>query len=285
MHGVRAGDKVQLASPVHAVQRFARDPAFEVLADGEPERWLSAVEIQRQYLTLVEARLGDRDMPEWGEAVCRLWRRVLDGVEAQDDRLDGVMDWAIKRRLFQRVLERRGVSWAALEVWEAALMQLRNAWNEAGGRAAFDPLKAIDWTVLAATRSRLARHLEHSGLTWSHLPNLFVARKQVFELDAKFGGLDAMGIFNALDTAGVLQHRVEGLDIGDAETRPPQDTRARVRGDVVRRLSAEGVSYGAEWVSVHDATRGRVLDLSNPFESEERWREKTVLDYPSSRSA
>jgi proteasome accessory factor A len=284
MQGVRAGDKVQLALPVQAVLRFARNPSFEVLADGEPERWLSAIEIQRHYLKLVETRLGHREMPEWGEEVCRLWRRVLDGVEAQDGRLDGVMDWAIKRRLFQRVLERQGVSWASLEVWEAALMQLRTAWNETGGRA-FDPLKAMDWTALAAARSRLARQLEPNGLTWNQLPDLFSARKQVFELDAKFGGLDATGIFNALDAAGVLQHRVEGLDIGDAETRPPQDTRARVRGDVVRRLSTEGISYGAEWISVHDANRGRVLDLSNPFETEERWREKTPVDYLSSRSA
>jgi hypothetical protein len=143
----------------------------------------------------------------------------------------------------------------------------------------------MDWTALAAARSRLARQLEPNGLTWNQLPDLFSARKQVFELDAKFGGLDATGIFNALDAAGVLQHRVEGLDIGDAETRPPQDTRARVRGDVVRRLSTEGISYGAEWISVHDANRGRVLDLSNPFETEERWREKTPVDYLSSRSA
>jgi hypothetical protein len=117
------------------------------------------------------------------------------------------------------------------------------------------------------------------------LPAFLAARDEVRELDAKFGGLDATGVFNALDAAGVLQHRVDGLDVGDAITCPPQDTRARVRGDVVRRLSDEGVPYAADWISIYDAKRARVLDLSNPFETEERWRPKTTWDHPSTRSA
>jgi pup-ligase protein len=272
--GVRAGDYVALASPVSAVQRFARDPKWEALGAGEQERWLSAVEIQRHYLQLIEANLYDRDIPEWAERVCGLWRHILDGIDAADGRLDCTMDWAIKRRLFERLLARRGVSWASLPVWDGVLTRLHTAWVRAGGKT-FEPLKALDWSELADTRSHLAQSLARHGLSWDQLSTFLTARNEVLEADAKFGGLDATGIFNALDAAGVLQHRVEGLDIGDAVTDPPHDTRARVRGNVVRRLSDEGVPYGAEWVSVYDGKRSRILDLSNPFETEERWRERT----------
>ena len=282
--GVRAGERVALASPVSAVQRFALDPKSEALAEGEPERWLSAVEIQRHYMRLIDTYLADPDIPEWAEPVCRLWRHILDGIDAADGRLDGTMDWAIKRRLFERALARRGVPWASLAVWESVLTRLHAAWVREGGKT-FDALKALDWTLLADTRSRLTHSLARYGLSWDQLPNFLGARNEVLELDAKFGALDETGIFNALDAAGVLQHRVEGLDVGDAVTQPPQDTRARVRGNVVRRLSEEGAPYGAEWVSVYDGKRSRVLDLSNPFETEERWRERTSGDQPSGRPA
>jgi hypothetical protein len=102
------------------------------------------------------------------------------------------------------------------------------------------------------------------------LAELDAARKEVFELDARFGALGDGGIFNALEAADAIRHQV-GLNVDDAMTKPPQDTRARIRGDVVRRLSDAGISYGAEWTGVHDWSRKLTLDLHDPFESEERW--------------
>jgi hypothetical protein len=61
-------------------------------------------------------------------------------------------------------------------------------------------------------------------------------------------------------------------------TTPPQDTRARIRGEVVRRLSDAGVPYGAEWTSINDWARKLRLDLHDPFEREERWSKWNSLD-------
>ena len=47
---------------------------------------------------------------------------------------------------------------------------------------------------------------------------------------------------------------------------------ARIRGEVVRRLSDAGILYGAEWTSVHVYDeQQRMFDLRDPFETEERW--------------
>ena len=32
------------------------------------------------------------------------------------------------------------------------------------------------------------------------------------------------------------------------------------------------MQYGAEWTAIFDNSAGLVLDLHNPFETEERWR-------------
>jgi proteasome accessory factor A len=110
------------------------------------------------------------------------------------------------------------------------------------------------------------------GLSWEQLPALVKARNEVFELDAKFAALGDNGVFNALDRAGALRHKVRDLDVADAVVNPPGDTRAAIRGRVVRELSEKGVRYGAEWTSVFDRDGRRELDLRDPFETQERWR-------------
>jgi hypothetical protein len=69
---------------------------------------------------------------------------------------------------------------------------------------------------------------------------------------------------------------VTGLDVTNAVTSPPQDTRARIRGEVVQRLSRAGIKYAADWIRICDLDQRRELDLANPFETQEQWREMSV---------
>jgi pup-ligase protein len=271
-HGLRPGTDVKLVSPVYAVDRFAAGRTLYARAPIASGRRMTAIEIQRHYLSSVEASVRELNLPEWAEQVCTLWRTTLDALEAGPEHVDTTLDWAIKRRLFARQLERRGIPWTSLRTWNRVLghfaMPLRKARDPFDYRAVLDPS--------AETRRRmdqLTPVLDRHGLSWTQLPALVAARNEMFEMDAKFGALDGRGIFNALDAAGALRHRVPGADIGDAVERSPQDTRARIRGEVVRRLSEAGVSYGAEWTGVYDWDHGRELDLSNPLEVEERWTE------------
>jgi proteasome accessory factor A len=153
------------------------------------------------------------------------------------------------------------------------LQRVRERWTAQSGEQPpfrLDNLLApTPWTK--ALMDEFAPQLERAGLSWDRLPALVQARHEVFELDAKFGGLGEGGVFDALDHASVLQHRVADLDVADAVLNPPSDTRARIRGEVVRRLSAAGARYAVEWTRVHDEDGQRDLDLGNPFETEERW--------------
>mgnify|MGYP007067096854 CR=1 FL=1 len=42
---------------------------------------------------------------------------------------------------------------------------------------------------------------------------------------------------------------------------------------MVKRLSGVGTRYGAEWTGIVDFHAGRQLDLTNAFETAERWTE------------
>ena len=270
--GVRPASGVTLCSPVRAMQRFATDVNWRDCTAGEPGRWLTAVEIQRHYLDRVETHADDLQLPDWAEPVRRMWRALLDDLDANPGHLETTIDWAIKRRLFERQLARRGIAWASLRWWNAALDRLKTRWARAGMREPFElRFAAESHPHLAEEIARLAGSLARHGLEWDQLADLDAARREMFELDARFGELGERGIFNALEAAGTLRHQVGGLDVDNAVTHPPQDTRARIRGDVVRRLSDAGVPYGAEWTAVYDVARHAALDLHNPFETEERW--------------
>ncbi len=97
--GVSRAASLALASPVAAMEAIARDPACRVpveLADG---RWLSALEIQRSCLTLVEEQVGADFLPPWAPALCRRWRLVLEQLAVDPALLATSLDWGIKREL------------------------------------------------------------------------------------------------------------------------------------------------------------------------------------------
>jgi proteasome accessory factor A len=269
--GARPGSSVTLSAPIRSIKHFAANLQWRAATNASPRQWLTALEIQRHYLSCVELWFDERRFPAWTERVCRLWRAVLDDLEGDQTREASLLDWAIKRRLFERQLARRGIAWSSLRHWNRALERLAQTWRHSRLAGPFEIRHALERSSrLANEQTRLAASLAREGIEWSQLAELDAARKEVFELDARFGALGDGGIFNALEAAGAIRHQV-GLNVDDAMTKPPQDTRARIRGDVVRRLSDAGISYGAEWTGVHDWSRKLTLDLHDPFESEERW--------------
>jgi hypothetical protein len=96
-------------------------------------------------------------------------------------------------------------------------------------------------------------------------------RAEVFEIDTRFAEV-RRGIFAALDGAGVLDHAVAGVDrIAAAMTEPPAVGRARVRGRAIRKLQRRRGRYLAAWNMVYRRDERHVLDLDDPFETEEKW--------------
>ena len=79
-----------------------------------------------------------------------------------------------------------------------------------------------------------------------------------------------------LDRQGAFDHRVEGVGhVEHAMQHAPEGSRARLRGEIIRRCAGRE-KVRADWRSVWDYGERQVLDLSNPFETEERWHKATA---------
>ena len=143
----------------------------------------------------------------------------------------------------------------------------------------------LDWAIKLALYADFARRqgiewgLDGKGLRLDDLYKFRRVRKQLFEIDTRFGQLTGGGVFNELARSGVLDHEVPGIgDVERAMTDPPETGRARLRGQLIKRLARRRGDYQCDWHVVWDARRELSLDLTDPFVSEEKWRKPNEIE-------
>jgi hypothetical protein len=223
---------------------------------------------------MAEAHVSDSFMPAWAAEVCRRWRAVLDQLEDAPTAVDKTLDWGIKRALYADQARSLGIRWEDLHYWNNVIEQVAGALAASASRGRAIPLEDA---VLSKRRvpsifSFIKPILISRGYEWKDLKIVMGCRQKFFEIDTRFGQLGPKGIFESLDGAGVLCHRVSGVDnIEHAMTEPPAVGRARIRGHVIQRLAAAH-DVRCDWQSIINIGEGRMLDLSDPFASEESWR-------------
>ncbi|KKL15593.1 hypothetical protein LCGC14_2504040, partial [marine sediment metagenome] len=237
------GNGVQLGAPLTAMGMFARDPQCKVQARLLGGGLASAVAIQRHYLELAEANLDADFMPPWADEVCRQWRGVLDLLAGAPESAATTLDWAIKLAMYRNRLGRhQGIEWKDLPHWSIVLAALQDALQNtphAGKQVGVDFVLASG-SPLAPTVTALTGQLRRQGLKWEQFRAFLELRLELFEIDTRFGQLGGGGIFDSLDAAGVLTHRLDGVDdIDHAMTHPPARGRAHLRGNCIRQFAGD----------------------------------------------
>jgi hypothetical protein len=231
---------------------------------------VTAVQLQRHYLREVEAHLDSPFMPAWAQPVCQTWGKVLDQLEAAPEALSDQLDWALKLKLFQDRAERRGIAWKSLGAWNWLLTRVK-ACCEARGEAMELSRELIERhrsTALAKVADLFMQRLESHGQSWDQLDDFLALRVELFEIDMRYGQLGPVGLFNALDQAGVLKHEVIGVEtIRHAIDNPPPRGRAKRRGEAVRRLASTPEGYACNWEKIIDHRQARIMRMHDPFVS------------------
>lgn len=282
------GTGVELAHPVDAMRQFAADPTCRATAQTThgPR---TAIAIQRHYLAEVEARLGASFLPPWAGTVCAGWRAVLDDLEADPRRLSTTLDWPIKHALYEQHLRQRGFTWDTIALWSPVATEISYGLTQAGlGRITrFDAESLLGArSPVAPTIRRLTPMLRERGLHWDDLGRFLTVRNELCELDVRFGQLGPRGVFNALDAAGVLAHRLaDARSIAAAVELPPHTGRAWLRGGSVRALTGNESRYLCTWEGIWDAHTQRTLDLTDPFTRHRRWTDVLPAGHPLVRLA
>ena len=277
--GLQPAEDIKLQSPLRGIRAFASDPLCRKRVGLRSGRKVTALDLQFHYLELAEVHIDDLFMPLWAAEVCHYWRGTLESLSQDPRGLEREIDWGIKRALYGAWMGKKGFTWESLKNWNHVTKVLKKAFIAAGVKSwprnrvtMFSAANPIHPDVV-----KLTPFLRERQMHWDELDKFFDLREEMFELDTRFAQIGSEGIFSMLDRAGELDHNLPALlPVQEAVTQPPSAGRARLRGQLVRRLAGETSRYRCDWNRVWDAKENLIAELSDPFEEEERWREGII---------
>lgn len=171
--------------------------------------------------------------------------RTASALDVQEEFLTRVQG------LVDQHVERTPVVTQVLDLWERGLRAVRT-----GDLGLVE--RELDWVIKLRL---IERYRAKHGL---ELDDPRVAR-----LDLAYHDISRTeGLYNLLAARGMVDRVVEDLDTFEATAVPPQTTRAKLRGDFVRRAQEARRDYTVDWVhlKLNDQAQRTVL-CKDPFRS------------------
>ena len=178
--------------------------------------------------------------------------REASALEIQSEYLDRALRYAERRDLTP--LEKQ-----ALMMWEQALTQIQQ-----------DPLgqrREADWVI---KYHLIESYRERHGLSLTD-PRVALVDLQYHDLHR------GRGLYYKLQDRGLVERICDDSEIDEAVDVPPQTTRARLRGEFVRRAKERKRDYTVDWVhlKLNDQAQRTVL-CKDPFRSHDERVEKLI---------
>ena len=180
--------------------------------------------------------------------------REASALEIQRDYLAKAADFADRRDL------RTGTVAKVLDLWERTLDAIEQADLTRIERE-------IDWVI----KYRLIqRYQEKHGLT--------IASPRIAQLDLAYHDINRKrGLYYVMERRGLVDRITRDLDIYTAKSVPPQNTRAKLRGEFIKKAQEQRRDFTVDWVhlKLNDQAQRTVL-CKDPFRSVDERVEKLI---------
>jgi proteasome accessory factor A len=228
----------------------ATDLVLRMLEAGIPMRDLSLENPIRS--------IRDISQDPSGRRVVRLANgRSISGLDMQREYLDRVLTFTRGHGL---LADPHGVPARVVDLWSRTLDAIE-----------FDRLQdvatEIDWVIKRSLIDRyMAKH------------NLSLTDARVSQLDLAYHDISRRrGLYYLLERKGLVQRVANDLEIFEAKTLPPQTTRAKLRGDFIKRAQERRRDFTVDWVhlKLNDQAQRTVL-CKDPFRSVDERVERLI---------
>lgn len=170
--------------------------------------------------------------------------RELSALEMQWEYYEKAADFADRRGLTED-----GTIARVLELWGRALKAI-----EAEDLSLID--REIDWAIKLRLLGRyMAKH------------DLSLNAPRIAQLDLAYHDIARnRGLFSIMERQGLVDRVTRDIDVFAAKSTPPQTTRAKLRGDFVRRAQEKHRDFTVDWVhlKLNDQAQRTVL-CKDPF--------------------
>jgi proteasome accessory factor A len=183
--------------------------------------------------------------------------RELSALSMQWEYFEKASDFADRRGL---VDEPTGTTRRVLELWGRSLKAI-----EAEDLTLID--REIDWAIKLRMLDRyMTRH------------DLGLESARIGQLDLAYHDISRRrGLYNLLERGGLVERVTNDLSVFEAKSVPPQTTRAKLRGDFVRRAQERRRDFTVDWVhlKLNDQAQRTVL-CKDPFASVDERVERLI---------
>ncbi|HSF26020.1 MAG TPA: Pup--protein ligase [Actinomycetes bacterium] len=181
-----------------------------------------------------------------GRRVVRLANgREASALDIQGEYLAKARDFAARRGIDEGIVKQ------VLDLWERTLHAIGTDDLDLVGRE-------IDWVI---KHRLIERYRIKHGLS--------LASPRIAALDLAYHDIHrGRGVYYLLERAGKVERFTRDLDIFQAKSVPPQTTRARLRGEFIRRAQEKRRDFTVDWVhlKLNDQAQRTVL-CKDPFRS------------------
>lgn len=170
--------------------------------------------------------------------------RELSALEIQCEYLDRVQTFVDRRELSGDPTVQR-----ILTLWRKTLKAV-----ESGDHSLID--REIDWAI---KKSLIERYMNKHDLTLSS--------PRIAQIDLAYHDINrGRGLYYLLERSGLVDRLLGDIEIFEAKSVPPQTTRAKLRGDFVRRAQERRRDFTVDWVhlKLNDQAQRTVL-CKDPF--------------------
>jgi proteasome accessory factor A len=180
--------------------------------------------------------------------------REASALEIQDEYFTKARDFVDRRDLGTPAVQR------VLDLWERTLKAV-----DSGDLALVE--REIDWV----TKYRLIeRYRDRHGLSLTH--------PRIAQLDLAYHDIHrGRGLYYLLERRGAVARVCRDVEIFEAKSVPPQTTRARLRGEFIKRAQERRRDFTVDWVhlKLNDQAQRTVL-CKDPFRAVDERVEKLI---------
>ena len=181
--------------------------------------------------------------------------RELSALEIQTEYLNKARDFVDRYELRTPTIDK------VLDLWERTIKAVESTDLSLVERE-------IDWVI---KYTLLERYRASHDLTWGH--------PRIAQLDLSYHDIHRdRGLYYMLERKGAVARATDDLPIFQAKSRPPQTTRARLRGEFIRRAQERRRDFTVDWVhlKLNDQAQRTVL-CKDPFRSQDE-RVRKLID-------
>jgi len=180
--------------------------------------------------------------------------REASALDIQGEYLSRARDFVDRRELHTDLIDR------ALDLWERGLKAVDS--QDLGLVE-----REIDWVI---KWKLIDRYRQQHGLPLSH--------PRVAQLDLAYHDIHrGRGLYYLLEKRGAVARVVDDLTVFEAKSVPPQTTRARLRGEFIKRAQERRRDFTVDWVhlKLNDQAQRTVL-CKDPFRSHDERVQKLI---------